>query len=452
MTRWAVDYRSSAVSTSASLKKAIRDEHYEDLKLILEKVTNEKERTNIDCKRPAKEKYHHRRHDDHPLWETNSRGWTPMHVAAIASPAIPLEWWRWILQQQDDDISQSVYPLELFESRSKLWTRQTEQGSTVVELFFRTALDPLPWCKRSVKEEANRLKDAIERILKEYEELNNSHLSNNRRTLQTQFRRLDQVDEEGKLHQLRELIIATDDRNEKYGSIADHNGDVALVFQFWNKLAALFSPPQNQHDLQYSIVHILARLRWCPELVGRLGLALFPLKEGEIDATPICTEAPLHSCVRSFGGGTSRGDMQRGMLQILCDADPCAASIPDPTSNGRLPLHVALSRGSQHSWEESLCHLFAAHPSSVRVQDPVTGLPAFCLACDSLSPIYDHQIEQTAKDIGNRYLCWYFLCREEKTKARKEAVMFLECRKLTTIYEVLRKDPSVLNGRPSRRH
>ncbi len=454
MSSWAVDYRSSAVSTSASLKKAIRDERYEDLQRILKKATEEKERTDPDCSNP-KERCDSQVHKDHPLWDTNSRGWTPMHVAAIASPTIPLEWWRWILREQHGDLSlpmlsQSLSSFESFDNRPNLWKRQTDQGSTVVELFFRTTLDPLPWCKRSVKEKANRLKGAIERILKEYEEGSDLHRPTNQSPGKMNHRRrVDRIEEEGKMEKLRDLIIAADDRNETYSNIADDNCDVALVFQFWNKLTALFSAQQNQCDLRYSIVHILAKLRWCPELVGRLVLALFPFKKvGEINEAPKCIEAayplPLHSCVRSF-----EGDMPRGMLQILRDADPLAASVPDPTSNGRLPLHVALSRVPQHSWEESLFHLFTANPYSIRVRDPVTGLPAFCLACDSLSPIQDYQIDQTAKTIGNRSLCWYYLTRAEKTRARNEAIAFLECRKLTTMYEVLRKDPSVLNANPT---
>ena len=444
MSSWAVGYRSSAVSTAASLKKAIRDERYEDLQKILKKAKEEKERKDTVRSNPM-DRYGSQVDKDHPLWETNSRGWTPMHVAAIASPTIPLEWWRWILQEQSLSISsQAISSLDSFNNRSNLWTRQTDQGSTVVELFFRATLDPLPWCKRSVKEKAIRLRGAIERILKEYEQERDLYLRTTLNTRKTKDRRkTDRIEEEGKLEKLRELIIAEGGRNEKYGNITDDMCDVALVFQFWSKLEALFSTQQNECDLQYSIVNILARLRWCPELVGKLVLALFPLEVvGEINeaAYPL----PLHSCVQSF-----EGDMPNGILEILCDADPGAASVPDPASNGRLPLHVALSRVPQHSWEESLCHLFAANPYALRVRDPVTGLPAFCLAADSLSPIQDHQIEQTAKNIGNRSLCWYYLTRVEKTRARNDAIAFLECRKLTTMYEVLRKDPSVLNENPT---
>ena len=133
--------------------------------------------------------------------------------------------------------------------------------------------------------------------------------------------------------------------------------------------------------------------------------------------------------------------MPRGMIQILCDAHPFAASVPDPVSNGRLPLHVALA--SQHSWEESLEHVFAPHPSAAAAEDPLTGFPAFCMACDALSPIKNHQIEQTAKDIGDLSLCWHCLSKMERARALKEALVLLECQKLTSMCEVLRKDPAV---------
>ena len=131
---------------------------------------------------------------------------------------------------------------------------------------------------------------------------------------------------------------------------------------------------------------------------------------------------------------------------MLCEAHPLASSIPDPTCHGRLPLQVALaSNHQQHSWEESLRHLFAAHPFAVAIQDPLTGFPSFCLAGDSLAPIQSDQIEQTAKALGNRSLCWYYLSKAEQTKALEEAFGILDCQKLTAMYEVLRSHPSVLD-------
>ncbi len=447
-----VSYRSSAVSMSASLSKAIRDERYEDLRELLKKPDLPNGATNLPT--IGKARHNRQRTNDHPLWERNSRGWTPMHVAAIASATMPIEWWTWILQQLHNDSAESSV---MKEDGSDLWRRQTDQGQTVVGLFFRTALDPLPWCKHSLKEKASKLRAAIEQILTENRK-GNDNLDNDRKETKKQYTANEEhrsIENYGMLEKLRELILVADFKHGKENNSVDDqdNSDVAIVFRFWNKLTALFSTPTSQHNLRHSIVNILAGLPWCPELVARLAIALFPVQvEGNEtttdrgDDTECSPLLPLHRCIRSFGGsGGGVGCVPRGMLQVLCDAYPSAASIPDPASNGRLPLHVALASGPQHSWEKSLCHLFASHPSSVAVDDPVTGLPAFCMACDAIAPIQEYQIEQTAKNMGNRSLCWYYLSKTERTRAMEEALVFLQCQKLTAMYEVLRRDPSVLD-------
>ena len=436
---------------SASLSKAIRDERYDDLQELLK--TFRRRDPNLVF---GKTRHHRQRTNDHPLWDSNSRGWTPMHVAAIASATMPLEWWNWILQQQHNPQSQSelISSCASIEESSDLWMRQTDQGQTVVGLFFRTALDPLPWCKHTLKEKAGRLNGAIERILTENKKgSDNSSNSDDTRQLHTTNGNYCDVENYRMLEKLRGLILVADFNKENYNnsSVNDEDvSDVAVVFRFWNKLAALLSTPSKQENLRHSIVNVLAGLPWCPELVGKLAIALFPVQVEDSGKTaPILA---LHRCIRSFGSSGSGVDcVPRGMLQVLCDAYPFAASIPDPTSNGRLPLHVALASGPQHSWEKSLVHLFASHPSSVAVNDPVTGLPAFCIASDGISPIRDYQIEQTAKNTGNRSLCWYYLSKTERLRAMEEARAFLECQKLTAMYEVLRRNPSVLDLDPPKR-
>ncbi len=425
---------------SASLSKAIRDERYEDLRELLKKFRR------TDSNSVGKTRQHRQRTNDHPLWDSNSRGWTPMHVAAIASATMPLQWWNWILQQQHNPQSQSELSSSCasIEESSDLWMRQTDQGQTVVGLFFRTALDPLPWCKHTLKEKAGRLNGAIERILTENKKGhgNSSNYDDTRQPLTTNGNYC-RVENYGMLEKLREMILVADFKTGKENISMDHenDGDVAVVFRFWNKLAALLSTPSKQQNLRHSIVNVLAGLPWCPELVGKLAIALFPVQVEDSGKA-----VPLHRCIRSFGSsGSGVGCVPRGMLQVLCDAYPFTASIPDPTSNGRLPLHVALASGPQHSWEKSLVHLFASHPSSVAMDDPVTGLPAFCIASDAIAPIRDSQIEQTAKNMGNRSLCWYYLSKTERLRAMEEARAFLECQKLTAMYEVLRRNPSVLD-------
>jgi hypothetical protein len=403
-----------------------------------------------------------------------------MHVAAIGSSMMPLEWWNWILLRQQQHYHQarsSVFsPSRPSTVGSQLWTKQTDQGQTVVELFFRTALDPLPWCKHSLKERAGRLKDVIERILVP-ERIGDNNARNSEAGHQIiigyNFNNIEDDDStDSMLEKLRELVLEDNEKDSNKGnrlpSVEEEDGDVAVVFRFWKKLTALLCTPTNQ-SARHSIVDVLSGLPWCPELVGRLAIALFPRQvQGYTDGVSVNSSTiisdggndndnanddgavrvaalilPLHRCVRYFGaGGVSQS---RGMLPVLCEAHPSAASVPDLTSSGRLPLHVALASPGQHSWEGTLKHLFEAYPPSVQVADPVTGLPAFCLASDALAaPITDHQTEQNAKTVGNHSLCWYYLSGHEKAKALKEACLRLECQKLTVMYEVLRRDPSVL--------
>ena len=150
-------YRSSAVSLSSTLSEMIRDGRYEELPQLFAQII------------PSNAA------DQNPLWESHSRGWTPMHVAAIASPTMPPAWWRWLVIQQQTcprQVSSTSPFRQRNPERSKLWTVKNDQGQTVVDLFFRMALNPLPWCKNSMKRRAKRLKGAIERILEEKQQGN----------------------------------------------------------------------------------------------------------------------------------------------------------------------------------------------------------------------------------------------------------------------------------------
>ena len=134
------------------------------------------------------------------------------------------------------------------------------------------------------------------------------------------------------------------------------------------------------------------------------------------------------------------------MLPVLCEAYPAAASIPDSDSHGRLPLHTALALG--HSWEGTAKHLFDANPSATIRADPLSGLPCFVLAGESTAPITDQETERVAKELDERNysLCWSYLPKREKAKALERASLVVECQRLTTMYEVLRRNPSVLEG------
>jgi hypothetical protein len=387
-----------------------------------------------------------------------------MHVAALAAPTMPLEWWKWILleQQRSNSSLRSSSQATTTEAvgSSELWKRQTDQGQTVVELFFRTALNPLPWCKQSLREKAERLKAAMERILAEKSKAiplaaGGKTVTRNRLT-ERNIPTEEGDAHDGMIEKLRQLILAHVNGNERENNDIFNNNDnhgpqneddVEVVFWFWKKLTALLlcCIQHRQNDSRFSFVDVLAGLPWCPELVGRLAVALFPLQS--LSSSPLPREQqprvlPLHKCVRSLEG-VGGASPPRGMIHVLCEAHPSAAAVADPASQGRLPLHVALASG-QHPWEGSLNHLFEAYPSCVATPDPVTELPAFCLPGDFLAPKREDRSMATAKALGNRSLCWYYLSKRERSIALEEASVVLDCQQLTAMYEVLRRDPSVL--------
>jgi hypothetical protein len=319
-------------------------------------------------------------------------------------------------------------------------------------------------------EQAGRLKDAIERILGiERTGDNNSHTNaRNSEELHRHTNRGNNIEadesDDSMLENLRELILEDNEKDSNKGNpkplVEEDNStspnDVAVVFRFWKKLTALLSTPGNQ-SARHSIMDVLSGLPWCPELVGRLAIALSWQIQGQRNAFSannsdsdnhdgsergVALLLPLHRCVRSLGGGGV--SQPRGMLPVLCKAHPFAASVPDPTSFGRLPFQMAVAFPGQHSWEGTLQHLFAAYPASVAVADPVTGLPAFCLAGDALAPITDHETEKAAKTDESLSNIWYYLSKRDKAGALENVSLRLECQKLTVMFEVLRKDPSVL--------
>lgn len=117
MSSLTVNYRSSLHFPPDSLSEAIRSEKYEKLEERFDAAGSH-------------------RGNNNPLWEEeNSQRWTAMHFAAIGSTTMPLKWWNWIIIRQQQH-SSSLSPSQPSTVGSQLWTRQTEEGQTVVELFF----------------------------------------------------------------------------------------------------------------------------------------------------------------------------------------------------------------------------------------------------------------------------------------------------------------------------
>ena len=173
------------------------------------------------------------------------------------------------------------------------------------------------------------------------------------------------------------------------------------------------------------IVHLLSSLPWCPEVLARLGISLFPwqVREGEggesvpTDSTTTTTTTtttstlsddpnqasvncsnitvlPLHRCSRSRdydaamfpqAGRCSRNQNNTVVVVVV-------VVIRNPFRTGSGLSHCGISitvclctRPAftlGHPWENTATakHLFDAHPYCPTVMDPLTGFSSFVLA------------------------------------------------------------------------
>ena len=124
---WTVSFRQSAVSKSSALSKAIRDGDFAALQELIEECRGEATESSLadGSIRP------------NVLMQANSRGWTPLHVAA--STPMPYSWWRWILLQavtQDVKVKCFDQNTSLHQGPSSIpspiWTAETEFFDSLV--------------------------------------------------------------------------------------------------------------------------------------------------------------------------------------------------------------------------------------------------------------------------------------------------------------------------------
>ena len=109
-------------------------------------------------------------------------------------------------------------------------------------------------------------------------------------------------------------------------------------------------------------------------------------------------------------------------IQQLINAFPDAAK-SKASSTGRYPLHEALSSGIL--WNDGIESLIQSYPPALDVCDPVSGLFPFALAASE-----KHGIENETKSIVN----------DASAAVAKQHHLST----LTTVYSLLREDPSVL--------
>ncbi len=512
---WTVDFRSSAVSQAAALSRAIRDGNFHTLPDLLLEGTTSSSTTTLLCPDDVSDGPPGSSPPTSPSsmggnvwWEANSRGWTAVHVAAASSASMSVFWWRWILERAAVAAERGATDIhDGCNSRrsdiSPMWVAKTDLGQTCIDLFFRTSLCPLPWQRHSLKERARRIRWAMETVC-----ACPRRMSDLREKLDRQEERYCgcQGDQDPRcgLHD-----------NENVGNAVgatQEDDPVSLVLEFWKKLQLLlctasgryenqidetrsyksnekygdfterhpFESSMISHGRTISVLHLLSSLSWCPEIVGRLVLQLFPGHAQFISPFGGCSgdsafqtasisssgSLPLHlwartqswrhchggSCGSGGNAGTSSsvtaddehdGQDDPGILRLLCRAYPAAAGIPDPNNYGRLPLHAALVLGKP--WDDSARIIFEANPDAVMEHDPYTSLPCFCLP--ALEAVTVEEQEEMAKQQNRRLsLCWSYISARDKTTALQRASALIDCQRLTTIYQVLRQHPLAVHG------
>jgi hypothetical protein len=317
----------------------------------------------------------------------------------MSSP--PQLWWKWLLKQATA-------------SHTKLFSARTDDGQTPIDLFFRTSLFPLDWQGSRVNREAFRLRQAMSQTCDSAESLKKLHYC-----IQGS-------------QQLREPSRSEDDES------------VNVVFNFWKRMESLlcvaFCGNITENLPNEEIMFVLAKLSWCPVLVANLVVNLFPKNETFLESRKKLNLFHLQASTMSTYECYRNQDP--GCLEILCKTYPKAAS--SPSSNGRFPLHIALSVGK--SWTEVI-PLFEVFPDVLNHADPVSRLPIFCLP--AIVPIEKFQIELMAKWRGNQHSAWHYLSQRYRAAALDLARCAMDLQRLGCCFELLRRNPSAIAAHKS---
>ena len=69
---------------------------------------------------------------------------------------------------------------------------------------------------------------------------------------------------------------------------------------------------------------------------------------------------------------------EHSLLDLLVDTQPMASSMPN--SDGRMPLHLALTRHKFIDWKDGTASIFKSNPTALLRRDPLTKLYPFMLA------------------------------------------------------------------------
>jgi hypothetical protein len=182
-----------------------------------------------------------------------------------------------------------------------------------------------------------------------------------------------------------------------------------------------------------------------PPLVIELLLELFP--DSASLPLPGTNNYPLH-----IAAGTNAYHPQAFEIASSMDAIRLTlmaySTAARATSHGRLPIHVAISRGK--TWKE-LQPLVEAEPYTLRIEDPQSGLAPFQVMttfCRTSIAGREQSIRFCASaERKTRNIEWHEISTQERGAILRRGIRDMQLDTLTTVFELLRREPSALQSR-----
>ena len=215
---------------------------------------------------------------------------------------------------------------------------------------------------------------------------------------------------------VRYFVILGDDVIQGVKCPGDLMGELG---EAWKKTELLLQYAANTND-EFSSGKLLGKLEQdfhavhaaaavdCPRVVVKIASSIYPRQldeKNENGLTPllIAAQAPAFK-VRDLSdegylledrihGDTANADEsnqedddiasgQASVIDILLNASPLAACIPDP--EGRMPLNLALESGKR--WNQGIKAIISCYPDALSIPDCKTGLVSFQLAASCAKP------------------------------------------------------------------
>jgi len=351
----------SAISLYGLLHKSIRDADFETLEEIVAS-------------------------DVSLLWTCNSIGWTALHFSASHGLGT-IARWKWLIGLAAQDGKGSLLYLKL-----------TDAGDSPVAHFFLRELDPLPWQRPEVKQEANRRRECIEKAL----------------------------EDEDMLESVRQGLRQNSSLPTKETRPVRDAESVILDFLCRLQLLLHAAVGKCTQNGGWSLLHALA-LTGCPRVVAELAIKLYPAQLATKDAQG---NLPLHIAA------SSSSPQSHHILVSLVQKLPDSCSQTDST--GHLPLHLALASGKTCGVVDCLWKAFPLYGAP---RDAGSNLPAFLIAAVGNNFTRRHKAFQ----IAARRDMWRFLPHNSQQRALDHARAEVEVEELTTVYAVLRASPDAIS-------